>query len=415
LGQILAMIEKSYVLFTRIPLTRTSDGKLYCDPLWAKDLNLHFDYIRNFHLCCPVVISNKVDSLEPVTHEGLKQVFALRKDYGLVSVMLNVLPNFLTAFKAARHARIAHSGGAGWAFPLSFYLTFLKPFMSFKWIILIESSFWMLDPEQKSSFRNWVNHHLHKHLLTRCLKQADVRIFTQSFYRDYFLKGQTQRTLIAPATWVDENKLVTEEQLQQRFEGRKGNTLELIYPTRLIRDKGVYVLFDAVKELQSMGVRVNITIMGVGELEGDCQRFASEDHGSVKVTFRQKVSYGEPFYEVLCEHDILLVLNLKEEQPRIIFDAFSQGLGVIASDTSGVMDVVKADVNALPFKRGESQVLAKVIADLVAQPQRAAELGHAGLICAQGKNHLAMHQQRLGFFEQVLGSEWLYETSEPIH
>lgn len=396
------MIDKSYVLFTRIQIVKTQSGQIFCDPLWAKDLKLHLGYINNFQICCPVVYSNAVQGLEDVTMYGIKHIFELKEDYGLISVVKNLFPNFVGVMKACKGACIAHSGGAGWAFPLSFYLFLLKPFFSFQWVVVIESSDWMLSKNEKPTFRKFINHHIHKVILSGCLRQADARIFTQSYYRKFFLQEERDRTLIAPATWIDETNLVSPEVVKKRYLERKGKMIQMIFPARLVEDKGVFVLFDAIEYLKSMGVNVQITIMGSGELDKDCKAFALKKFGNVKVVYREPVEYGNEFFNALCSYDMVLVPNLKEEQPRIVFDAFSQGLGVIASDTSGILDVTIDGVNAVICKRGDSKSLAKAICSVIERPDLLFQMGISGLRYAGGKTHLQMHLDRQLFFGSVL-------------
>jgi len=396
------MINKPYVLFTRIHLIKTPSGRIFCNPLWAKDLRLHLDYISDFRICCPVICSDDVQGLEDITECGIKLFFELRKDYGFGSVVKNIFPNLVRVIKACRGACIVHSGGAGWAFPLSFYLFLLRPFFSFQWVVLIESSVWMLNKDEKLTLRKFISHHIHKVVLSRCLRQADARIFTQSFYRKFFLKEDTNRTLIAPATWIDKDNLVSPEIVKKRYLERKGKILQMIFPARLMKNKGVFVLFDAIDCLKNMGVSVNITIMGSGELEKDCMEFAMKEFGDVNVTYREPVQYGTEFFNALCSYDVVLVPNLKEEQPRIVFDAFSQGLGVIASDTSGILDITSNGENAAICKRGDPKSLAKAICHVIENPDLVLQMGLSGLNYADGKTHLQMHLDRQCFFDRVL-------------
>lgn len=396
------MINNPYVLFTRIGLTKTKSGKLYCDPLWAKDLKLHLEYISDFSLCCPVINNESISNLEEITEYNIKQIFSLKKDEGIISVIINLLPNLLRVVKACKSAKLVHSGGAGWAFPLSFYLLLLKPFFQFKWIIIIESSFWMLATDDKLTARNIITHYVHKIFLTLCVRKADVRIFTQTFYRQLFLKKNTDRTLIAPATWVNKNNLASFDKVQQRISGKEGAVLNLIFPARLEEYKGVFVLFKAIDILKTEAVRVNITIMGAGTLENECKTQAMKDFGTVNVSYCEQVKYGKEFYSKLVNFDLVLVPNLKEEQPRIIFDAFSQGIGVIASNTTGILDITSDGNNAIICDRGDAHDLAKAIAFAAANPDIITSMGKEGLEYASGKTHLQMHKDREEFIINVL-------------
>ena len=396
------MIDKSYVLFTRIQIVKTDSGRIFCDPLWAKDLRLHLDYISNFRICCPIVNSNEVKGLEDISGYGIKNIFGLRKDYGFGSVAKNLLPNLAVVINACKRADIVHSSGAGWAFPLSFYLLLLRPFFSFQWVIIIESSFWLHHKNEKFTPRRFISHYIHKILLSHCIRTADARIFTQSFYRRLFLKDETNRTLIAPATWINKSNLLSSDIVKRRYFERQGKALRLIFPARLIEDKGVFVLFDAIEHLKTSNITANIVIMGSGELENDCRAFAMKDFGDIKVNFCEPVGYGNEFFMALGSFDVVLVPNLKEEQPRIIFDAFSQGLGVIASDTSGILDITVDGENAIICKRGDSNSLAEAICHVARNPDLILQMGLAGLNYADGKTHLQMHLNRQCFFAQVL-------------
>lgn len=399
------MINKRYVLFTRIDLVKSQSGKIFCDPLWAKDLKLHLDYITDFRICCPLIYDNDVQGLEDITDYPIQHIFELTKDYGFASVTKNIIPNFFRVMEACKKADIVHSGGAGWAFPLSFYLLLLRPFFSFQWVMLIESSFWMLGKDEKQNPRKILEHYLYKIILSCCFKQADARIFTQSFYRQFFLKEETKRTLIAPAIWLDKDIIVSPEMVKQRLLHRTGKTLEMIFPARLIEDKGVLILFDAIKFLKNLDVSVNITIMGSGKLEKDCRQFVMGDFGSVTVQYYEPIKYGIEFFNFLRNYDLVLVPNLKEEQPRIIFDAFSQGLGVIASDTSGILDITRDGENAVICQKGNPQSLAQAISYVVENPDLALRMGLNGLDYVSGKSHLQMHLDRQSFLVEVLDIE----------
>lgn len=397
------MITKPYVLFTRIPLVKDSSGRLFCDRLWAKDLRFHLDYISDFRICCPVLYNNDVQGLDDITEYNIICIYPLKNDYGFGTVVMNLIPNLVGVIKACNEAKIVHSGGAGWAFPLSFYICLLKPFFFFQWVIVIESSDWMFDKKyEKPSLRKLLSHYVHKVVLSRCLEQADARLFTQSFYRNYFLREKTDHTLIAPAIWIDNTNLISPEIVKKRYLERKEKTLELIFPSRLIEEKGVFVLFDAIAHLDDMGVIVNITIMGSGKLEKECKTFASHEHGNIKVTYRNPVQYGSEFFNALCDYDVVLILNLKEEQPRIIFDAFSQGLGVIASDTNGILDITIDGENAVIYKRGDSLSLANALCHVVKNRELVSEMGINGLNFVEGKTHVQMHLDRQQFFNRVL-------------
>ncbi|MFP3525927.1 glycosyltransferase, partial [Pantoea sp. SIMBA_072] len=103
--------------------------------------------------------------------------------------------------------------------------------------------------------------------------------------------------------------------------------------SRLVLDKGVLLVLEAIEQLEVENIEITVTLMGEGDFKEHCLRFAAEDHGGIEVRFQNAVDYGNDFFDIIAQHDWLLVPTLKQEQPRIIFDAFSQGVPVIGSDT----------------------------------------------------------------------------------
>lgn len=212
------MIRGRYTLFTRVPVYTDTDGAIWATELWRRDLKLHLDYIEDFHLCCPLEPLPD-DTKDLVRVEGLpkSRVIPLRRDRGWGTVLRNILPNFLTVRRAVAASRIVHSSGAGWAFPLSFYILPLSFTRRFFWVVVIESSFWMKPSDGTASLRQIVSHHLHAGLLRRALRRAQARIFTQDGYRQFFGIG-SERSLIAPAVWIDDEVILSYDAQTDRLE-----------------------------------------------------------------------------------------------------------------------------------------------------------------------------------------------------
>ena len=395
------MINLNYTIFIEIPLYRNQLNQIFCDPLWAKDIRLHLNYISNFSLCCPVINGDAPGGFEDISATNIKHIYALAPSTGFGSVFYHFFPNFWRILKAVKQTEVAHSGGAGWPFPSTFYLVFIRFFAQFKWIVVIESSFWMLSATDKMTFRNWFSHHIHRILLGAALKKADARIFTQTFYRQYFLGDDASRTLINPATWIDENKIISKTSLLTRLASCSNQTLKLIFPARLTHEKGVQLLLDAIVILKQLETPVEMTIIGTGKLEGLCQEACNTKHSTVKLKFCKAMPYDDQFFTALQAYHLVIVANLKEEQPRIVFDAFSQGLGVVAPTTTGILDIT-TDSNTLYFEPGDASSLAQTINKATNNMNEVFLLGVNGLASVNQKTHLNMHGTRRVFLEKVL-------------
>ena len=399
-----------YTIFNRIPLYRRADGTVAAGLLWARDLEAHLDYLPGLHLCCPLCDEGEADPGEPLVEiPGFdrSRIHALPHNVGWGAVARNLLPSFVTVIRAARASDVVHSGGAGWPFPLSFYLLLIRPFVRFKWVMLIESSFWRLEPGEKGSLRQRFAHRANAALIPLCLKAADARIFTQDEYRRS-LYGGNEATLVYPAVWFDTEHLETDAGLEARHAARKDAAPRVIFPARLVAEKGVDTVMQAIGKLNESlagtpGVALTFDIMGGGALAASCRDFAAAHaDGPVRVRFVEPVAYGADFFDHLRGYDALVVANRKAEQPRIVFDAFSQGLPVIGTRTPGMLDVVDSETAEL-FDPGDAGGLAEALKKLADDPGTFAAKGQAALKLARKFTHREMHRVRRAFLSETLG------------
>ncbi len=401
-------ITGQYTLFIHIPVCIDGPNVL-TDPLWAKDLALHLEYIEDFKLCCPVETASQTPA-HYVRVKGLtsEDVIGLQRDFGYRSVLRNIVPNFLSVARAARKTSIAHSGGAGWAFPLAFYLLPLSFLMRFEWIMVIESSFWMKPENRTPTLRETLRHAVYKSLLGRCLRRAKARIFTTDGYRQFFSIPE-ENSLINPAIWIDADQMISDTEQKIRLAGLSGPETRLLFPARLVPDKGCDTILQAIErcdaELINCDTALHIDIIGDGPLRPEIEAFVTGHTGPVSVRLLDTVEYGKAFFTLLRDYHAVLLANKQHEQPRVVFDAFSQGVPVISSDTMGVTEISVHEQTALHYPVNNSAALAEQILTFAHDPALRDRLAQAALLTARGRSHDAMHQTRLAFLHQTLSGQ----------
>jgi glycosyltransferase involved in cell wall biosynthesis len=111
--------------------------------------------------------------------------------------------------------------------------------------------------------------------------------------------------------------------------------LTMCVATRLEPMKGVHLAVEALRILRPrMGEHAPIlSILGEGRERENLDRLV-RDHGLAdRVRFADTFSYPDPFLAQIGRHDLRLLTNLNDEQPRVIFDAISQGLAPICPDS----------------------------------------------------------------------------------
>jgi glycosyltransferase involved in cell wall biosynthesis len=396
------VIEQSYNMLTRIPLYRAGDG-LYTDDLWEKDLSAHLRYIADFRIACPVLpIGEAPGPVKRIAALDDEKVTPLRIDGGWGSVAANFLPNFLAVRRAMRGSAIVHTSCAGWAFPLAYYALLLRPFMRFKWVNVVESSFWVKPATGPVSLRQWIEHHVHEFLVRRCVRASDARIFTQDGYRAAHL-GSHDAAMVNTAVWIDDENFRDDADLAPP------ETARLIFPARLLPEKGVDTVLAAVARWDALygvqaGPPVELDIIGEGTLAERCRAFvaARDPKARLRMRFLDQVPYGAAFFDLLRGYSAAIVANRQAEQARIVFDVMAQGLPVLASDTTGNRAVVDDGKTGAIFPVDDPDALAALIERAARDPAWLAEMGRKALAAAQGFSHSAMHRDREAFLKKTL-------------
>ncbi len=399
-----AVIREPYLLLTRLPLFAGADG-LYADDLWEKDLSAHLGYIGDLRIACPVEPAEAARSpLKRVDGLSAAQVVRLRTDRGWGSVAANIVPNFVSVGRAVRQSTIVHSSCAGWAFPLAYYVLLLRPFLKFKWVNVVESSFWVKPASGRVSARQRIEHPVHEFMVRRCVRGSDARIFTQDGYRQTYL-GSHDAALVAPAVWVDDDDMRDARALADAR--AKGGSVRLLFPARLEAEKGVETVLAAIALLDASddpSSSIEIDIIGEGPLADRCRTaIASRRRDArARVRFHDPVPYGARFFALLRQYDGAIVANRQAEQARIVFDAMSQGLACFVSDTVGNRAVVDDGATGAIFAVDDAAALCALLRRAALEPDWVRAMGRQAREKAQHYTHRGMHAQRETFLKVTL-------------
>jgi len=401
------MIYDHYTLTIRIPLIRTPDGKYWAGELWHVDLVAHLDYVANFHICCPVEHMDEPPEKHLVA-EGFSDanVIPMRRDRRIGSIIKNFIPNFMAMRKAVKQTEVIHSGGAGWAFPESYYLIPLRWVYRFKWMFLMESAFWYVEKGEKAPLKRRIIHHVHTFMLRWCARACDANVMTTQDYKD-FLRAPDHNTHVDGVSWISEERVVPADELEAEWEGREG-PIRIISVARLIPEKGIHTIINAVKHFDKDATdasdppELQLDLIGSGPLEQDCRDLADSHKGRIKVRFLDPVPYGDPFFNLIRSYDGLLVANKTAEQVRVVFDAFSQGLPMISTATAGMSGVIDDDRTGYLFGIDDHEDLASVFGKMIGQRAKMREMGRAAREEALANTHQKMHRDREEFLVRVL-------------
>jgi glycosyltransferase involved in cell wall biosynthesis len=388
-------IEQTYFLSVSAPVVMDSSGRRWCNELWAKDLALHLEYIDHLILGCPCEFSepNQFDvAMDEPPFDRVEFIdFPRPKNH--VDALLKLPRLAAKMWQGVRLCRIVHTGFGGWPISEGWLAVPIGKLLGRYVITNVESSFWRTKSD--ASWLQLMRGKVIERVNRYCVKLADLRLFTSQAYAKEFLRGDDRHAYVVPATWIDSQTILSEEEALDAWTSKTG-TVRLLFAGRLIADKGVNVLMDAVRVISSRTFgSLEIVIIGSGELRQACLDLMQELRGSeVRVNVLDPVGYGQPFLTLLRQFDAVLVPSLSDEQPRLIFDAFSQAVPILGSDTGGIRQVVCDQTNGKLYRQGDVAALADALVWASANRPALQTFGMHALQECKYFTHNAMHRKR---------------------
>jgi len=127
--------------------------------------------------------------------------------------------------------------------------------------------------------------------------------------------------------------------------------------------KGIEYAIRAMAVLQKKGLDIRLDLVGGGDPE-PLSTLASELGISKIVNFRGYLT-GESLLSAYREADIFILPSLAEGFPRVIYEAMSQGLPVIATNLPSISSVIENGVSGLLVPPRNPDLLARAIERLV--------------------------------------------------
>jgi glycosyltransferase involved in cell wall biosynthesis len=310
----------------------------------------------------------------------------------------------LQLWQAIGPARIVHAGFGGWPIMQGWLVLPLAKLRRKFTLANVESSFWRASVSGLPWHRR-LRGRLGEYMTRFCLRISDIRLFTSKAYLQELLPPQSPRAYVTPATWLNEEWIVTEAEALESWALKQG-PVRMLFAGRMIPEKGVSVLLAAIKVAVEAGTDAEFSIHPIGNIamREECMAVAQSLAGKAAITVLDEVPFGDPFLRLLRGFDAILVPSLSDEQPRIAYEAFSQAIPVIGSATGGIREVVESGFNGRLSPPGDAGALAESITWAGRNRPELQAMGLRGLASVRDSTHQAMHRRRHDIFRELLAS-----------
>ena len=132
--------------------------------------------------------------------------------------------------------------------------------------------------------------------------------------------------------------------------------------------------------------RVELTIVGGGPNQGEFEQIVQQLKLEGAVTFRGYVAVREELWRVYRGHDMFVLPSLTEGAPKVVIEAFANGLPVVATNIGGIPGMVSPESGILVPPNDVAALgdaIRRILTDDRMSPQQLSEAliaaaGHAG-------------------------------------
>lgn len=398
-------MEGTYLLVSTIPVHHHG-GKVWSDPLWVKDLELHTDYIREIVLACPILNSAPPAGAKPISVQAMERIhLEWMPEFETHRGKLLGFPFFWYRFwKLVRRAGVLHFTVCAYPIFYGIVVPWLRRHTKIGLFGVIDGSFWRKPGS--TGRRKWLADRCEAGAKAACCN-AHVVVATQQQYIEE-LTDPANSNHLAPAVWIDEESFLPATELEPVLDSKVAtlkSDLRVAFFGRLMHDKGPDLLVDAVRKLSRSGVAIHADFYGEGPFRPELEAMASDLAGIVE--FKGMVAYGPEFFQRVRSYHAMVLPARSDEHHRLIFDGFAQAVPIIASSSPG-LDRVTDRERGLRFERGSADDLARAIVDLMEQPDLYRQMARASLAAAQSFSHRQMHRERARILSTAFPSKlWI--------
>jgi glycosyltransferase involved in cell wall biosynthesis len=191
---------------------------------------------------------------------------------------------------------------------------------------------------------------------------------SQPFAERIFCQNNDDYSLLIKNNLVPEKKLyilpgsgVDLEKFHPRLLNRGLKTdsfcFRFVYCGRMIADKGLFELIEAVMQINQSTVRCNLWLCGFIDEKNHSYINPALIESWAKQSYIDWIGPTENVSEVLSECNCLILPSYREGLPRSILEACAMSLPVIASDVPGCRDIISDNHNGFLCNPKDSKSL----------------------------------------------------------
>jgi len=237
---------------------------------------------------------------------------------------------------------------------------------------------------------------LGKTLLRQVFKRADAIIVPSWHMKKHLMVLGCDDVKIQIIPWGVRIKIIN-EQLRQTTSDK---SIKFITIGRMVEKKGQNYLLEAFKKVLDSGINGKLTIVGQGQLKKKLVKTIDKFGIYDKVNIIDKLS-NQKVIQALMSHNIYVQPSVvakngdQEGIPTAIMEAMTCSLPIIATEHSGIPEIVENNVSGILVPERDSEKLAEAMVLLANSQKLRLEFGRNGRKIVQEKYNVIKQNKKL--------------------
>jgi glycosyltransferase involved in cell wall biosynthesis len=177
----------------------------------------------------------------------------------------------------------------------------------------------------------------------------------------------------------------------------------VVFPARLLADKGVFEFVAAARLLRGKGVAARFVLAGLVDAANPTSVTKVQLEAWTAEGVIENWGYRSDMPQVFSSASVVVLPSYREGLPKALLEAAACGRAVVTTDVPGCRDAIDPGVTGLLVPVREVAPLAQAIEQLLLNPARREAMGQAGRRLAEREfdvnavvdKHLAIYQKLL--------------------
>jgi len=144
-------------------------------------------------------------------------------------------------------------------------------------------------------------------------------------------------------------------------------SVDVLFVGRLVTNKGIFTILNAVLKLKSEGIKLKFKIKGRGPLELEIKRFINENKLQDSIKIDTKILNESKLIELYNESKILVCASTVEGGPRVTLEAMACNIPVISTPCGIMPEVIQEGLNGYLFD-GTVEQLCLILKEILSNP-----------------------------------------------